>query len=205
MPTGGPTRDLTRMTLLGLLASKPMHGYELRQQMKDVAMEHWVDIQQGALYPALQRMTADGFLEVSEITKDGKRPSKTVYRITSEGRAEHLRLLRSAWADPALKGFPVDVALYFIWFLPAEEVAMLLTERIYQFDLRLANLAAARLHNLSAATEFDLPAPLMEILSDLLDHAEVTVTTERKWATRVLERLTEGAYDFDESDPEVTA
>src|SRR5580698_406152 len=107
---GGPVRELTRMTLLGLLASKPMYGYEVRQQMKNVGMEFWVDIPQGSVYPALQRMAADGFLEVVDISTEGKRPTKTVYRITAEGRAEHLRLLRNAWIDPALKGFPVDVA-----------------------------------------------------------------------------------------------
>jgi DNA-binding PadR family transcriptional regulator len=189
------------MTLLGLLASKPMHGYEVRQQMKNVGMEYWVDVPQGSMYPALQRMATDGFLEIDEVAKDGKRPTKTVYRITNEGRAEHLRLLRNAWVDPDLHGFPVDVALYFVWFLPAEEIALLLNERIDLIDERLLNVALARRHNEIAPQIFDdLPRPYMEILSDLLEHAEVTLNTERQWATRVLDRLVSGAYSFDESD-----
>jgi len=186
------------MTLLGLLASKPMHGYEVRQLMKNAAMEHWVDVPQGSVYPALQRMATDGLLEVVEVTKEGKRPTKTVYRITDEGRAEHLRLLRNAWGDPALSGFPVDVALYFVWFLPAEEIALLLSERIDRVDQRLANVADARRHNEVASETFGLPAPYMEMLSDLLEHAQVTLNTERQWAERVLGRLLEGAYTFDE-------
>jgi DNA-binding PadR family transcriptional regulator len=187
------------MTLLGLLASKPMHGYEVRQQMKDAGMEFWVDVPQGSIYPALQRMAADGFLKVIEVSQDGKRPTKTIYRITDEGRAEHLRLLRDAWVDPALKGFPVDVALYFVWFLPAEEIALLLSERIDRLDQRLLNVALARQHNKIAPEIYDVPAPYMEILSDLLEHSEVTLNTERQWAKRILDRLLEGAYAFEES------
>jgi DNA-binding PadR family transcriptional regulator len=189
------------MTLLGLLASKPMHGYEVRQQMKNVGMEYWVDVPQGSIYPALQRMATDGFLEIDEVAKDGKRPTKTVYRITNEGRAEHLRLLRNAWVDPDLHGFPVDVALYFVWFLPTEEIALLLSERIDLIDERLLNVALARRHNEVAPQIFDdLPGPYMEILSDLLEHAEVTLNTERQWASRVLDRLLNGAYSFDENE-----
>jgi DNA-binding PadR family transcriptional regulator len=186
------------MTLLGLLASKSMHGYEVRQQMKQAAMEYWVDVPQGSVYPALQRMAADGFLEAVEVTRDGKRPTKTVYRITDEGRAEHLRLLRNAWVDPALTGFPVDVALFFVWFLPEEEIAMLLSERIDRLDQRLANLALTRQDNHAAAEIFDLPGPYMEMLSDLSEHAEATLETERVWAERILSRLQQGRYTFEE-------
>lgn len=185
------------MTLLGLLASQPMYGYEVRQQMKNVGMEFWVDIPQGSIYPALQRMAVDGFLEVVEVSSEGKRPTKTIYRITDEGRAEHLRLLRDAWVDPALKGFPVDVALYFVWFLPAEEIALLLSERIDRLDQRLINVALARQHNTIAPEIYDLPTPYMEILSDLLEHSEVTLNTERQWAKSILDRLLEGAYSFE--------
>jgi DNA-binding PadR family transcriptional regulator len=190
------------MTLLGLLASKPMHGYEVRQQMKQAAMEYWVDVPQGSVYPALQRMATDGFLEVVEVAQEGKRPTKTVYRITDEGRAEHLRLLRNAWVDPALTGFPVDVALFFVWFLPAEEIAILLSERIDQLDQRLTGLAAAKSDNEAVAEMFDLPGPYMEMISDLVDHAEVTLYTERHWAKRVWNRLHEGAYTFEEDSDE---
>jgi DNA-binding PadR family transcriptional regulator len=187
------------MTLLGLLASKPMYGYEVRQQMKETAMEYWVDVPQGSVYPALQRMAADGFLEVVEVTQDGKRPTKTIYRITDEGRAEHLRLLRNAWVDPALSGFPVDVALFFVWFLPEEEIAMLLAERIDRIDQRLMNVALARQHNKAAAQIFDdLPEPYMEMIFDLLEHSEVTLNTEREWAKRILDRLLEGTYTFEQ-------
>jgi DNA-binding PadR family transcriptional regulator len=190
------------MTLLGLLASTPMHGYELRQQMKQHGMERWVDVPQGSVYPALQRMAADGFLDAVEVAPEGKRPTKTVYSITPAGRTEHLRLLRNAWMDPALSGFPVDVALFFIWFLPAEEIATLLSERIDRIDQRLALLADVSRHNEVAAASglFELPEqhmePYMAMLTDLLEHARVTLTTEREWATRVLERLLEGIYEF---------
>ena len=121
---------MTRLTLLGLLSSKAMHGYELRQQMRLWAMEDWVDIRPGSIYAALPRMTAEGLLEVVEVSQEGNRPARTVYGITAAGRNELTRLLREAWAQPAGMAQPIDVALFFMWILPGQDVAERLEERL---------------------------------------------------------------------------
>jgi PadR family transcriptional regulator PadR len=41
---------------------KPMHGYALRQRIKDIS-DDFLQIEQGSLYPALQRMLKTGWLE----------------------------------------------------------------------------------------------------------------------------------------------
>ncbi len=108
--------------MLGLLSNKPMHGYELRQQMRLWAMEDWVDIKPGSIYAALPRLAAEGLLEVTDVSQDGNRPAKTVYGITKAGRAELTRLLRDAWARPSGMAQAVDVALFLLWLLPPEEI-----------------------------------------------------------------------------------
>jgi DNA-binding PadR family transcriptional regulator len=178
-----------------------MHGYELRQQMKELAIDEWVDIQQGALYPSLQRMTADGLLEIAEVTSEGNRPTRTVYRITPDGRQEHLQLLRTAWADPALRGSPVSVALFFVWFLPAEEIAVLLAQRIDTLEQRLRRLAQNQAGYRTLADAADNPTAINEMMADLFGHAQETLETERRWAERVRRRVAEGVYEFDVADP----
>ena len=77
---------------------------------------------------------------------------------------------------------------------------MLRNERIDRIDLRLINVALARQHNKAAAQIFDdLPGPYMEMVSDLLEHSQVTLNTEREWAKRILDRLLGGTFTFEEN------
>jgi DNA-binding PadR family transcriptional regulator len=196
---GRPTGDVTRLTLFGLLASKPMHGYELRQQMQQFDMKAWVDIQPGSIYAALPRMAAEGLLEVVEVTQDGNRPAKTVYRITRAGRAELARLLGDAWAKPASMAQPVDVALFFMWHLPPAEIATHLEDRLATLDDSLEHIERNRSFAFGAieAARGQAPTQYFEMMLDLFDHARQIVTTERSWSARTLERVRAGVFSFE--------
>jgi DNA-binding PadR family transcriptional regulator len=194
----GPAGDVTRLTLLGLLASKPMHGYELRQQMKTLDMEHWVDIQPGSIYSALPRMASEGLLKVADVSHQGNRPTKTVYRITQAGRRELTRLLGEAWAKPASMAQPIDVALFFLWHLPPETIAARLEDRLATLDEMLGQLAHNRntLFGVMEAAPDDAPLPFVEMMTDLFDHAQQILDTERGWSARTLDRVRAGAFTF---------
>jgi DNA-binding PadR family transcriptional regulator len=196
----GPAGGVTRLTLLGLLSSKPMHGYELRQQMRLWSMEHWVDIHPGSIYSALPRMAAEGLLEVTEVSHEGNRPQRTVYDITPAGRAELTRLLSAAWAEPASMAQPVDVALFFIWLLPPEVVATQLAERVKRLDGAREQLARNR-DVWGAAVEAapeNVPLPYFEMMQDLFDHSQQVLTTERQWSSGMLKRVQSGAFAFEQ-------
>lgn len=59
-----------------------MYGYEITQKVKDITSGE-MNLTEGALYPALHKMEADGFLDV-EIEKVGGRIRK-YYRLTESG------------------------------------------------------------------------------------------------------------------------
>ena len=50
------------MMILKTLSWRPMHGYALAQRLKDIS-EDYLQIEEGSLYPALQRMLKTGWLE----------------------------------------------------------------------------------------------------------------------------------------------
>lgn len=199
----GPSGEITRLTLLGMLAARPMYGYELRQQMKLYDMEHWVDIRPGSIYSALPRMATDGLLEVTDVSQKGNRPQKTVYGVTEAGRAELIRLLRAAWAKPAGMAQPVDVALFFIWLLPPEEVAASLEDRIAALDGVLAQIA----HNQKvsfdaiATAGAKVPPQYVEMMTDLFAHSLQMATTEKEWSQHTLERVASGVFNFGPGPP----
>ena len=70
-----------RLYLLSLLAERPMHGYELIQELGDRFGGTYIP-SAGTIYPRLGKLEEDGLVTKST---DGR---KTIYEITDAGRAE---------------------------------------------------------------------------------------------------------------------
>src|SRR5580700_3249146 len=84
-------RDLFRgaleMMILRSLMREPMHGYALVQHIKQRSNE-LLQVEEGSLYPALQRLLKEGLLKAEwEISASNRRVR--TYRITTAGQ-KHL-------------------------------------------------------------------------------------------------------------------
>jgi poly-beta-hydroxybutyrate-responsive repressor len=77
--------------LLLLLRERPTHGYELLEQLEELADDERVDV--GNLYRVLRALEDDGLVR-SEWNADLPGPAKRTYELTPEGR----RLLEE-WAS----------------------------------------------------------------------------------------------------------
>src|ERR1700733_13436681 len=73
--------------ILQSLRSKPMHGYALVKHIKQVS-DNLLQVEEGSLYPALQRMLKAGSLESEMGTSAKGRPTR-IYRMTAAG-VQHL-------------------------------------------------------------------------------------------------------------------
>jgi PadR family transcriptional regulator PadR len=69
--------------ILQSLRHKPMHGYALVKHIKQVS-DDLLRVEEGSLYPALQRMLREGWLE-SEIGTSAKGRPTRIYRLTDTG------------------------------------------------------------------------------------------------------------------------
>ncbi|PCI11795.1 MAG: PadR family transcriptional regulator [Flavobacteriaceae bacterium] len=77
--------------ILKLLEEKDkMYGYEITQKVKELTKGE-LNITEGALYPALHKLEADGLLDV-EILKIGNRLRK-YYKLTESGTKETVNRL----------------------------------------------------------------------------------------------------------------
>src|SRR5580692_2912826 len=72
------------MMILQSLRLRPMHGYALVKHIKQVS-DDLLQIEEGSLYPALQRMLREGWLESEAGVSAKGRPTR-VYRLTPAGR-----------------------------------------------------------------------------------------------------------------------
>jgi PadR family transcriptional regulator PadR len=75
------------MMILQSLRLKPMHGYAMTKHIKQVS-DNLLQIEEGSLYPALQRMLKEGWLE-SEVGVSAKNRPIRIYRLTDAG-IQHL-------------------------------------------------------------------------------------------------------------------
>jgi DNA-binding PadR family transcriptional regulator len=77
-----------RNALLGLLAQRPSHGYELRAAFEALAggEENW-EVKPAQIYTTLARLEEAGLIEETSSEKEGG-PEKRVYAITHAGTEE---------------------------------------------------------------------------------------------------------------------
>ncbi|MCG2610437.1 PadR family transcriptional regulator [Flavobacterium sp. SM15] len=88
------SKELTKGTLLPIILkliseNDRMYGYEITQKVKEITSGK-IDISEGALYPILHKLEADGILETEKVFI-GKRVRK-YYKITATGKQYVLEL-----------------------------------------------------------------------------------------------------------------
>jgi transcriptional regulator len=75
------------LMILKTLSRNPMHGYALAQRLKETS-DDLLQIEEGSLYPALQRMLKSGWLK-SEMGLSAKNRPVRIFKLTEMGR-KHL-------------------------------------------------------------------------------------------------------------------
>lgn len=129
MATDGTLPPLA-ILVLGLVAERPMHPYEMVQTTVDRQEDRLVKFRPGTLYHTVDRLAGDGLIEVYEVRREGNRPERTVYAITESGRAALSDSLAAI-----LERHPVEYPEFYLALseahgLPRDQVVDLLTVRV---------------------------------------------------------------------------
>jgi DNA-binding PadR family transcriptional regulator len=187
----------TRLLLLGTVRIfQPVHGYLVRRELTGWHVDAWAHLNPGSVYNGLRTLERQALLEEVGTEAHGGRPARTSYRLTSDGQAEFLTLLRRAlWDVQTFDPAELMAGWSFAWALTREEVIAALENRVEQIA------ASAR------ATQFAIddlrrtPAtPAM--VAEHYRLAQARLDGEAAWARLLLERLRAGEYSFEgEPDP----
>ncbi|AHG92259.1 transcriptional regulator, PadR-family (plasmid) [Gemmatirosa kalamazoonensis] len=90
MPLSTDRADLLQGTLemlvLTTLTLEPMHGWGISMRLRQISGEVF-EVQQGSLYPALQRMTRRGWIKSAWQATENNRRAR-YYELTREGRRQ---------------------------------------------------------------------------------------------------------------------
>ena len=86
MPTGDMPSGSLPLLLLRVLRSGPLHGYAIGQRLEELSAGVF-RVEEGVLYPALQRMLRDGWVTADWGISETNRRVR-VYRLTPAGRRQ---------------------------------------------------------------------------------------------------------------------
>lgn len=168
--------------VLAVLAERPHHGYELQRVVHDRGFRFWTQLRRSATYNALQLLERDGLVTASSERGDG--PRRKVYRISDRGRdalrAEGLRKL----AAPANPHNEIDLAVYALPFLPADDVLSAMGRCRAHLGARAAFLQ----ERLDWCTTRDLRIPALAFERPL-----VALRAEIRWLDKLMAEQATGA------------
>ena len=83
-PQTDALRGSLDLLILKTLSLAPMHGWGISQRVQQIS-KGVLEVNQGSLYPALQRLEKDGLLTSDWDTTDNNRRAR-YYRLTASGR-----------------------------------------------------------------------------------------------------------------------
>ncbi len=132
--------------ILGLLAERgPMHGHQIRRTAELTNAEVWGGITGGALYAELRKLDGEDLVQAVREEQVGRRPARTVYEITQEGRLELVVQRDTALEVIFGSADPLSVVLLFAAGTDAAELGERLAARRRRVAGQLEAMAAERL------------------------------------------------------------
>jgi DNA-binding PadR family transcriptional regulator len=178
--------------LLVLLAEAPMHAYRMQQLIKERQKDTVVNVaSRNSVYQALGRLERAGLVVVRETSRDQRRPERTVYEITRDGRDEMRRWLAAALSEPRNEFPELPAALASVAVLTPAEAASHLQVRASSLRDVLAGPdpeALAAQHGL----------PRVFVVEE--EYKRAMAEAELAWLNTIVDDLRSGALTWDAAE-----
>jgi len=181
----------TRLIVLGAVYQfQPVHGYFLRRELSTWHVDEWANTRPGSIYNALKSLSRDEYITASDPETQGNYPARTKYSISSIGKVELLRMLRSTlWSDEAFDTKAVMALTSFMFVLSRPEVITGLEHRISKID---AIVTANDFHIEDTLRSDTTP----KYVQELFKLSTSRLRAEQQWAQQLLQLLQRGEYQF---------
>ena len=126
--------NLLALAVLSALTQRPMHPYEVAATLRGQGKDQDMEIKWGSLYTVIQNLAKHGMIEATESARAGRRPERTIYRITDSGRDELVDWARELVSTP-VREFPrFRAGLSVLSILHPDEAVRLLRQRLDRLE-----------------------------------------------------------------------
>ncbi|MGI8609706.1 MAG: PadR family transcriptional regulator [Candidatus Dormibacteria bacterium] len=181
-------RDMVALTALALLSEQPSHPYEIQRQMRG-RHKNFAAGKTRALYHAIDELVREGLVEAMETSRDGRRPERTVFRITDHGQDELIDWLTELLERPIPEPSVFNIAVGFLAYLPQDRAR----EALYSRSVALRGEIAGLKEGMRVLLE-EGRLPRLVVLE--LEHSMATGTAELAWVNSVLAEIDAGTLGW---------
>jgi DNA-binding PadR family transcriptional regulator len=134
-------RSPLSLVVLALVWEEPMHPYRMQTLIKERGKDEVANVaQRNSVYQTIAGLRRAGLIAVRETSRDERRPERTVYEITDEGRQRFQEWMRTVISMPAREFPDFPAALSLLAALRPDEAHRLFEARIGALETRLVQL-----------------------------------------------------------------
>jgi DNA-binding PadR family transcriptional regulator len=181
-------KTLLALAILELLAEGPKHPYEIKQHMHQRGTHRAIPTKSASIYDTVERLTKAGFIAPVETNREGRRPERTIYRLTAAGADELETWLRQLIEEPSREYPRFGAALMFLGALRHKEEAIKALER------RAAAFEEA-IENVDSMLR-GLPPFLPRLFAIEDEYTQAMRRAELEWLRRTIAELKEGTLEW---------
>ncbi|HEV2460341.1 MAG TPA: PadR family transcriptional regulator [Ktedonobacterales bacterium] len=180
------------LAVLACLFERPMHPYEMATTLRERGKDQSIKLNYGSLYTVVEALQQHGLIVAQETEREGRRPERTVYRLTDPGRMELIDWVSELLSTPAKEFTQFEAGLSLAGVLPPEDVAALLTQRCAALELEIAQMRSA----LQFVQQQGLKRLFVIESEYLLAMREAELAWTRKLAGEIASGVLEGVADW---------
>lgn len=201
VPFPGPRADRKRaprplprtpiaLSVLNLLNEEPMHTYEMRLKMRERGHDRAFRFKESSVYDTVDQLARREYIEQVEVSREGRRPERTVYAITESGRDELLVWMRELTSEPPGEYPPFAAPLMFIYALGREGAIGALHQRGALLEAEISKSDALRRAILANVPNFPRIFGVEE------EYAQAMRRAELDWVRRIVAELRDGSLPW---------
>ncbi|MEO6470866.1 MAG: PadR family transcriptional regulator [Aeromicrobium sp.] len=166
---------------LALLNERPMHPYEMYQTLLERHEDLLIKVRPGSLYHTVERLEKSKFVNATGTEREGNRPERTMYAITSAGEEALQSRITEVLTDP-VNEYPVfPVGLSESHNLPSKKVVDCLNTYVERLDKQISEIRAL----LDVARGQNIPEAFW-LGGDYIVNIKIA---EREWVSTLIDRL----------------
>ena len=176
------------LSILELLNERPMHPYELASTMRERHHDEFIRLNFGSLYHTVEVLERNGWIIPTEREKEGRRPERTIYRLTESGQKLLLSVLRDILAIPRREYLHFSAGLMFMHNLESKVAVEMLQQR----SLLLSTLIEKLSHILAELHK----TGYTRLTMIELEHKIAILRAEQAWINETVKEIDNGRLEW---------
>jgi len=171
------------LAILGLVAEKPRHGYEIESVIEERGMRDWTEIGFSSIYYLLKKLEDKGLVSGQLKKASGRGPARKVFQVTEEGQRVWYEETLKTLTTPERSPTPFLLGMSSIPAFPPDQAIQALTK--YQEKLN-ENLARVKGNWARQSVE-----PLPYFVDAMFDYSVTLIEAEIEWLRGFIQRIRE--------------